>query len=80
MGGFFRALSAGARAAVGAFGAGSFSAAGRRIRCHHCGSERFSMRSVPIHTVGGLFGHRGYALRCERCSQVLFFAEAPERE
>ncbi len=77
---FFRALKAGVMGAAGAFGPGAFSAAGRRVRCNHCASERFSMRSVPLHTVGGLFGHRGYALRCERCTHVLFFGEAPDRE
>ena len=75
---FFDALKAGAKAAVGAIGPGGYAVAGRQIRCAHCSGEQFTLRSVPAHEVGAwaLFG---YALRCDSCSYVMLFGDAPER-
>jgi len=75
---FFDALKAGARAAVGALGPGEYVVAGRPVRCAHCGGERFALRSVPAHDVGALALY-GYALRCEACTHVMLFGDAPSR-
>jgi len=77
---FFDALKAGAKAAADALGPGPYAVAGRRVRCAHCGGERFALRAVLAHEVGGVAGAYGYALRCEGCSHVLLFGDAPERQ
>ena len=77
---FFDALKAGVRAAADALGPGAYVVAGRRVRCAHCGGERFVLRSVPAHEVGAALGLFGYALRCETCTHVMLFGDAPDRE
>jgi DNA-directed RNA polymerase subunit RPC12/RpoP len=77
VGNVFDALKAGARAAADAVGPGEYAAAGRQVRCAHCGGTRFALRSVPV-TVDALQPY-GYALRCTVCSHLALFAEAPER-
>ena len=76
---FFDALEAGAKATIDSLGPGEYTAAGRPVGCAHGGEPRFALRSVPGQEVGtiGLFG--GYALRCEACSHVMLFADAPTR-
>ncbi len=75
---FFDALKAGAKAAAGAMGPGGYAAAGRQVRCGHCSGEQLTLRSVPSHEVGA-YALYGYALRCEGCSYVMLFGDAPER-
>ncbi len=77
---FFDALKAGAKAAVDALGPGEYVVAGRAVRCGHCGEAQFVIRSVPLHEVGAIAGLYGYALRCESCSHVMLFGDAPERK
>lgn len=79
MGNVFDALKAGAKAAVGELGPGEFSVAGRPVQCGHCGGAQFILRSVPGQDVGAL-AHHGFALRCENCSFVMLFSDAPSRK
>ena len=76
---FFDALKAGAKATVGALGAGEYVAGGRAVNCLHCGGDQFTLRSVPTHEVGAIGGLWGYALRCDACTYVMLFGDAPMR-
>ncbi len=77
---FFDALKAGAKAAVGDLAPGEYSVAGRPVKCGHCGGAKFVLRSVPAQEVGASVGLYGHALRCEQCSHVMLFGDAPARK
>jgi len=72
----FDALKAGAKAVAGEFGPGEYEAAGRAVRCAHCGGQRFVLHATPAGSVGGLYG---CSLRCEACTHITLFGDAPRR-
>lgn len=60
---------------------GAFVAAGREVRCLHCGGRSFTVRGVSIHSNAAAaahmewFGPEANALTCEACSRMEFFSQ-----
>lgn len=85
MGGFFKALRAGIRAAQEGMGPGRFTAAGLPVACTHCKNDVFSAREAQLHSTGATFlnlewlGPTVSVLICMRCGLAQWFALAPER-
>lgn len=85
MGNFFRAVRAGVRGFASATGPGRFSAAGKPVRCTHCGGEEFGQAEAQMNTslmsMAGLdwMNRSGTALVCSSCALIQWFAHAPDR-
>ena len=80
-----KALKDGLRAAMEGSDGHAYEAAGRRVRCSHCGGEEFHAREAMLNT-GGLTALNldcanasGTALVCTRCSLIQWFLRAPDR-
>jgi len=85
MAGIGKALKDGLRAAMeGADGHG-YEAAGRPVRCSHCGGATFRAREALLNTTGltalnmDWANTSGTALVCDRCTLIHWFVRAPER-
>jgi hypothetical protein len=61
-----------------------FAAAGKLIQCPHCGGEEFLKSEAQLHTQGLTFlqlewlGQSVSTLLCTRCSNLIWFGQAPE--
>jgi len=64
-------------------GFGEYSAAGRAVRCPHCGGRKFAAGTAPLD--GGasvVFGDAAPTvsiLVCAECSRIEWFARPPDR-
>ncbi len=80
-----RALKAGIRAALSGPDGSAFEAAGRRVRCTHCGGEEFRSREAQLNTSGmtildvDWLNTSGTALVCMRCSLIQWFVTSPNQ-
>ena len=85
MAGIGKALKDGLRAAMEGPDGHAYEAAGRRVRCMHCGGEEFHAREAMLNTTGMTFVNAdwmntaGTALVCARCSLIQWFVRAPDR-
>lgn len=85
MAGIGKALKDGLRAAMGGPDGHAYEAAGRRVRCTHCGGEAFHAREAMLNTSGMTFlnadwmNDSGTALVCAQCSLIQWFLHAPDR-
>jgi hypothetical protein len=75
-------LKAGAKNASGPL-VGSFSVAGKRVQCPHCGESSFAMDRALLNTRGRTaFGldwldPSAYILVCAECGRIEWYAEEP---
>ncbi len=80
-----KALKAGILAAMSGTDGHGYDAAGRRIRCTHCGGEEFRSREAQLNTSGmtmldvDWLNTSGTALVCVRCSLIQWFVRAPDQ-
>ena len=85
MGNFFQAVRAGVRGFKSALGPGRFSAAGKVIRCTHCGGEEFSQTEALMNSTAftlvdlDWLDRSGTALVCTSCTLIQWFGKAPTR-
>jgi uncharacterized protein len=81
-----RALKAGIRAALSGPDGSRFEAAGRVVRCSHCGGEEFRSREAQLNTSGmtlldvDWLNTSGTALVCMRCSLIQWFVKTPDQK
>lgn len=84
MGRFGDALKAGFRAMREDLGPKPFVAAGRQVRCGHCGSTQFRERHLILDGRGASFvglewlSDGAVALVCSDCTAIQWFGGAPE--
>jgi uncharacterized protein len=82
---FFKAAKAGVAAALSGPDGEAYAMAGRKVRCTHCGGDRFYKSEAQLNTSGmTLFNldwmnRSGTALICQECSLIQWFYTAPER-
>jgi hypothetical protein len=82
---FSKALKAGLRAMQEDLGPKSYAAAGRQIRCGHCGGTRFRSRDLILDGRGasffGLewFSDGAVVLICGDCTAIQWFAGRPQQ-
>ena len=81
---YFNALKRGFDAAVSsATAAHSFSAAGKKIVCLHCGEDKFFLGNVLIDRnrliESDWFDSDAALLACAKCSRLEWFADEPQR-
>ncbi len=71
-----KAIRSGIKAGVAAVKHPSlhFTAAGKRIRCPHCGNDTFGRVGI-----GGL-GVAGHGIACSKCSHIEYFLDSPAAE
>lgn len=80
-----KALKDGLRAAMEGPDGRRYAAAGRLVRCTHCGGETFHAREAMLNTPGMTLlnvdwaNTSGTALVCARCSLIQWFVRAPDR-
>lgn len=61
-----------------------FTAAGKPVRCPHCGGMEFDRKDVLMNTRGATFfnldwlNRKAVALTCKQCSRIEWFAEIAE--
>jgi hypothetical protein len=81
---FTEAVKAGVRAMRDDLGPKQYAAAGRQIRCAHCGQATFVARELLLETRGATFAGLEWlndgavALVCVECSAIQWFAAKPE--
>jgi len=77
-----RALEAAAKGFAGAFGAGRYQAAGKPVRCSHCGGELFSEHEALLNSRVGpdWLDKSGTALLCDNCGLIQWFGKKPVRQ
>jgi hypothetical protein len=85
MSNFFRAVRAGVRGFRSALGPGRFAAAGRVVRCTHCGGEEFSQTKALMNSTAlsladlDWLDRSATVLVCTSCSLIQWFGKAPTR-
>ena len=63
----------------------SYSVAGKRVKCSHCGNETFGQGSALLNTRALTFFNLDWANRaanlliCQTCGKVEWFLEQPEK-
>ncbi len=73
------------KAVIGELGPGEYMAAGRKIRCPHCGGTYFIEGSAQLNTAGMTFLGLDWAnrsattLMCDHCGYIQWYGEKPER-
>lgn len=61
-----------------------FTAAGKPVRCAHCGGQEFDRRDVLMNTRGATFfnldwlNRKAVTLTCRQCSRIEWFAKVDE--
>lgn len=61
-----------------------FAAAGKQVRCPHCGHFEFESREILMNTRGASFlnldwlNRGAVALTCQHCSRIEWFQQVPE--
>jgi len=61
-----------------------FTAAGKPVRCTHCGGQEFDRRDVLMNTRGATFfnldwlNRKAVALACRQCGRIEWFAKVDE--
>lgn len=85
MGRFFDALRAGVSAAVEGYKEGTeYSVAGRRVRCPHCGHEKFITGRALLNSAGRTLFNLDWTdpsattLVCAECGRIEWFAQPPD--
>lgn len=85
VGRFSDALRAGVRAMRDDLGPGRYAAAGRQVRCAHCGGEHFEARNLLLDSRGATLvglewlNRDAVALTCATCTAMQWFGGRPER-
>ena len=80
-----RALKAGAKGFVNAFGPACYQAGGVQVRCTHCKGELFQEQEALLNTTGMTLANldwlnmSGTALLCENCGLIQWYAKKPDR-
>ena len=80
-----RALKAGVKGFLQANAPGRYEAAGKKIKCSHCGHDFFDEHEALLNTTGATLVRldwldtSGTALVCEKCGLVQWFVKRPER-
>ena len=80
-----RALKAGLKGAIAAYGPGEYKAAGAIVVCPHCQGRMFQEREALLNTTGATLlnldwlNTSGVALVCETCALIQWFGKRPEK-
>jgi len=83
--GIWEGLSRATKALVESPGPGTFVAAGKPVRCPHCGHDSFIEARIVLNTVAKStpfvdIGKSATSLSCDECGRVEIFIVAPERQ
>lgn len=86
MGRFFNALKAGVAGMMEGTQPSEYAIAGRRLRCPHCGHEKFTPGRALLNTAGRTFFNLDWTdpsatiLVCSECGRIEWFAQQPDRK
>ncbi|WP_100655582.1 hypothetical protein [Alteromonas flava] len=82
---YFKKLGKGLKGALNAIHADEYEINNHKIKCIHCGHQRFELGEAQLNTAGLTFlnldwaNRSAYILMCKECSHIIWFGKEAKK-